>query len=66
MDEDSKNEFFQNLAKERVTRMINKANEKNPEGTFLTDEVWDKLPTTIKWTISGSILQTNAGDSENF
>tara|TARA_R110000824_G_scaffold51920_2_gene144396 strand:- start:600 stop:962 length:363 start_codon:yes stop_codon:yes gene_type:complete len=66
LDDDSKNEFFQNLAKERVTRMISKANEKNPIEGFLTDDVWHKLPTTLKWTISGTILQTNAGDSEDF
>jgi hypothetical protein len=66
LPEQEKNEFFQELAKERVTRMISKANENRPSEGFLTNDVWQRLPTTVKWTISGAILSTNAGDSKDF
>ena len=43
--------------------MINKANTMNPVGITVDEESWGKLPTTLKWNISGKILQ---GQSENF
>ena len=45
--------------------MVNKANEKNPDGAFLNDDVWTKLPTTLRWRIQNTVLGT--GESkENF
>ena len=36
--------------------MIKKANEKNPDGVVVTEENWTKLPSTVRWGISNSIL----------
>ena len=40
--------------------MIEKANEKNPEGTFLTSDVWAKLPTTLKYKVSAKVMGTES------
>ena len=56
--EDEKNEYYAKLASEKIQKMIEKANEKNPEGTFLTAEVWSKLPTTLKYKVSAKVMGT--------
>ena len=42
--------------------MINKANDKNPDGVTITDDNWDKLPSTIRWGLSQAVL----GGGTNF
>jgi|10_taG_2_1085330.scaffolds.fasta_scaffold08314_3 hypothetical protein len=54
---------YQKMATVRCLAMIEKANNMNPEGTTISEETWLKIPTTLKWNISGKIL---AGQSENF
>ena len=49
-------EHYKELAQERVCKMIDKANELNPEGITLTSETYQRIPTTVKWAISGKIL----------
>ena len=58
MPSEEVNEYYRELASERVTRMINKANKKNPEGITISDDNWGKLPTTLRWQISGTVLGT--------
>ena len=50
------NEFYKMMAQERVKAMIAKANEMNPDGISLNPEDVDKLPTTLRWQISGRIV----------
>ena len=50
------NEFYKQMAQERVKCMIAKANEMNPEGKSIEPEDVDKLPTTLRWQISGRIV----------
>ena len=57
--EEDKNEYYVQLAAEKIQKMIEKANEKNPEGTFLTAEVWSKLPTTLKYKVSAKVMGTD-------
>ena len=38
--------------------MIEKANEKNPDGASIDDEVWSKLPTSLKYRISAKVMGT--------
>ena len=59
MSDEEQNAHFAKLAGARVGAMIAKANEKNPEGTFITTESWVKLPTTLRWNISNTIMQTD-------
>jgi len=58
--EDEKNEYYTQLAGEKIQKMIEKANEKNPEGAFLTADVWAKLPTTLKYKVSAKVMGTES------
>jgi hypothetical protein len=58
--EDEKNEYYSQLAGEKIQKMIEKANKKNPEGAFLTAEVWSKLPTTLKYRVSAKVMGTDS------
>ena len=60
MPEEEQTEYFKKMASERVLAMIKKANDKNPEGTSLTEENWGSLPTILRWSISSTILGTQA------
>ena len=57
--EDEKNEYYTQLAGEKIQKMIEKANGKNPEGAFLTADVWSKLPTTLKYKVSAKVMGTD-------
>jgi len=57
---EEQNDYYREIASQRVARMISKANGKNPEGTTLADDNWDKMPTTLRWQISGTVLGTIA------
>jgi len=53
---DEVTEYYKKIAQKRVNSMLLKANEKNPEGFCINPEVWDSLPTTVRWAITGKIL----------
>ena len=57
--EDEKNEYYTQVASEKIQKMIEKANGKNPEGAFLTADVWSKLPTTLKYKVSAKVMGTD-------
>ena len=57
--EEDKNDYYAKLASEKIQKMIEKANEKNPEGAFLTADVWAKLPTSLKYQVSTKIMGTD-------
>ena len=59
MPTEEANEYYREIASARVMRMVNKGNEKNPEGITITEENWGKMPTTLRWAISSTILGTN-------
>ena len=46
--------------------MINKANQKNPEGISLTEENWEKLPITLRYSVMSDILSISKEDTANF
>ena len=56
--DDEKNDYYAQLASDKVQKMIKKANEKNPEGTFLTADIWSKLPTSLKYKVSAKVMGT--------
>ena len=56
--EDEKNAYYSELANKKILKMIEKANGKNPEGTFINGEVWSKLPTSLKYKISAKVMGT--------
>ena len=57
--EDEKNEYYTELAGKKIKKMISKANEMNPEGAFITVDVWSKLPTTLKYKVSAKVMGTD-------
>ena len=63
--EGDKQEIFAQFGTERVLAMIEKANEKNPDGISITSETWGKIPATVRWQISGTVLG-NKESGENF
>jgi len=51
---------------ERIIAMIEKANEKNPDGVTLTKENWSQVPITLRYQITSDILSYHQEISENF
>ena len=64
-DEGDKQEIFAQFGTERVLAMIEKANKKNPDGISITRESWAKIPATVRWQLSGTVLG-NKEAGENF
>ena len=64
-DED-KADWYANVGAERILAMINKANQKNPEGISLTEENWEKLPITLRYSVMSDILSISKEDTANF
>ena len=58
-------EYYKKLAGDRVLRMIEKANGKQPELATVTEENWGSLPTTLRWQLQGIVLGT-ANETANF
>ena len=50
------------LGRKRTLAMINKANEKNPDDAILDEEVWEKLPSTLKYKIQNAMLGAPSED----
>jgi len=63
---EEKNEFYTKIGTERILSMVKKANDKNPEGTTLTKELWFNLPATLRFNITAEVLQIKEGLVENF
>ena len=60
--EEEQNKAYQKIGQARIMAMIDKANKKNPEGTTVSIDNWDKLPSTIRWGLSQAVL----GGGTNF
>ena len=56
--EEQKNAYYTELANKKILKMIEKANEKNPDGTFIDSEVWSKIPTSLKYRKSAKVMGT--------
>jgi len=54
-DEDA-SEKYQDLAKQRILGMIEKANGKNPDGISITADSWIALPMTLKYTVMNAVM----------
>ena len=64
--EEARMSHYQELGTKRVLLMIEKANEKNPDGATLNEESWTKLPTTLRYQIANKIMGINTEVKENF
>ena len=56
LSEAEKNEEYLKLAKERVSKMMAKAQEKQPVDSVISLKTYDLLPASAKFTISNKIL----------
>ena len=56
LSDSERNQEFLNLARERTIAMMKKAQEKQPDEKVLTAEVFQKLPTSLKFLVSNKIL----------
>ena len=65
-NDEEQNEYFQKLGSDRVIKLIEKDNYKNPECTTLTKEHWELLPTTLKYTIANKVIGLESNQAENF
>ena len=61
--DDDKNAVYQKVGWSRIKTMVDKANKKNPEGASITNENWDKIPSSVRWGISQAVL---GGGSPSF
>jgi len=57
--EEEQNEAYKQIGEARIVAMIEKANKKNPDGATVSEENWSKLPSTVRWGISNSVLGTS-------
>ena len=64
--EEQKMAMYTELGSKRILAMIEKANEKNPEGPCITEEHWGLLPTTLRYQISNDIMGIEQESRENF
>ena len=65
-NEAEQNEYYQKIGTERVLKMILKANEKNPDSVTINEENWNKLPTTLKYTIANKVIGMEQDTAANF
>ena len=56
LSEKERNEEFLDLARQRTMAMMKKAQEKQPDEKVLSAEVFEKLPTSLKFLVSNKIL----------
>ena len=64
--ETEKAEWYTIVGNERIVAMVEKANDKNPDGKTLTEETWYKLPATLRYQITSIILGVKQEAVENF
>jgi len=64
--EESKMAMYTEIGSKRILKMLEKANEKNPEGPCITKDHWSLLPTTLRYQISNDIMGIEQESRENF
>jgi hypothetical protein len=66
LPEEEKMAMFQEIGSNRVIKMLQKANEKAPDGPVITEEQWALLPTTLRYNITNKILGAEDDAKTNF
>lgn len=60
------NQHYAEIASERMLAMINKANNLNPDAKTLDESSWKLLPTTLRWSITNTVMQTKDSNQTDF
>ena len=64
--EEEKMAHYTEIGSKRILAMLEKANERNPEGPCITKDHWGLLPTTLRYQISNEIMGIEQESRENF
>jgi len=64
--EEDKMAMYTELGGKRILSMLEKANEKKPDGPCITKDHWGLLPTTLRYQISNEIMGVEQESRENF
>ena len=64
--EEDKSDWYQKVGSERILAMMKKAHDKNPEGNFVEEESWKKLPATLRYKIIAEVLNIDGETKANF
>jgi hypothetical protein len=62
LSESEKNLMYMELGKDRCLRMLSKASKKNPEITPITKELWEQLPSTLKYKMQNTMMGVDVSD----
>ena len=65
-DGSDETQHYAEIASQRMLAMLKKANELSPESKTLDEESWHMLPTTLRWTISNTVMSTNNSKESDF
>jgi len=65
LDDATKNQMYMDLGKQRCLTMLRKASEKNPDGPSITQELWDQLPSTLKYKMQNTMLGVDVSDFQS-
>ncbi len=64
--DEQKMAHYTEIGSKRILAMLEKANEKNPDGPIIQKEHWSLLPTTLRYQISNDIMGIEQESRENF
>ena len=64
--EEEKMAYYTEIGGNRILAMLEKANEKNPDGPIVAKDNWKLLPTTLRYQISNQIMGIEQESRENF
>jgi len=64
--EEEKMAYYSEIGGNRILAMLEKANEKNPDGASISKDHWALLPTTLRYQISNEIMGIEQESRENF
>ena len=62
LSDEEKNKQYLELAKERISAMMKKAQDKKPDSSGLSMEVYNKLPSSAKFIVTNKMLGVDAGN----
>jgi len=64
--EEEKMAYYTEIGGNRILAMLEKANDKSPDGPCIKAENWVLLPTTLRYGISNKIMGIEQESRENF
>jgi len=65
LDDASKNQMYMDLGKERCLAMLNKAAKKTPDEETVTKELWEQLPSTLKYKMQNTMMGVDVSDFQS-